>query len=228
MATETLYKYEMHIHTSPCSGGGSDIRDHIDELRRKGYSGMVVTNHFYHGDSRIDRSLPWEAFVDAYRQDYLYGLAYAQTIDFDLLFGIEESVGDGREILIYGIEADLLSSHPELKDADIKTFVDVVHSAGGLVYQAHPYRDRFYISKPYPLDCLDILDGIEVYNACNESAWNESAEKLAIELGLACVAGSDGHSIETAGHSGILTKERIRTNSDLVRILKSGDYDIIK
>ena len=33
--TNPLYKYEMHIHTSPCSGGGSDIRDHIDTLIQK-------------------------------------------------------------------------------------------------------------------------------------------------------------------------------------------------
>ena len=54
-----IYKYEMHVHTCPCSGGGKDIREHIDDLIAKGYSGMVVTNHFYAGDNRIDRELPW-------------------------------------------------------------------------------------------------------------------------------------------------------------------------
>ena len=85
MKENGIYKYEMHVHTSPCSGGGRDIRDHIDDLMEKGYSGMVVTNHFYRGDNRIDRELPWEEFVDAYRQDYLYGLEYANEVDFDLL-----------------------------------------------------------------------------------------------------------------------------------------------
>ena len=27
---------------------------------------MVVTNHFYLGDRRIDRDLPWEKFVEEY------------------------------------------------------------------------------------------------------------------------------------------------------------------
>ena len=228
MNDEKIYKYEMHIHTSPCSGAGSDIRGHIDALIEKGFCGMVVTNHFYCGDTRIDRSLSWEDFVDAYRKDYLYGLEYARQVDFDLLFGLEEHVGNGQEILIYGITPDLIASHPELRSGDVETYLEVAHAAGGLVYQAHPYRDRFYIKCPFPLPCLDRLDGIEVYNASNQPEANEQAQKLADELGLACVAGSDGHSLQSGGRAGIATKERLRSNDDLLRILRSGDYTIIK
>ena len=220
------YKYEMHVHTCPCSGGGNDIREHIDDLIAKGYTGMVVTNHFYAGDNRIDRKLPWEEFVDAYRQDYLYGLEYAQTVDFDLLFGLEENVGYGREILLYGITPELIESHPELKRASAEKYAEVVHAAGGLVYQAHPYRARDYIRNPFPLECLDLLDGIEVYNAGNEPEWTETARIFAEEKGLACIAGSDGHKIGTAGRAGIVTKERIRSNDDIVRVLKNKEYEI--
>ncbi len=228
MSEQKLYKYEMHIHTDPCSGGGSPICDHIDALIAKGYSGMVVTNHFYFGDTRIDRNLPWAEFVDAYRQDYLYGLAYARTLDFDLLFGLEEHVGYGQEVLMYGITPELIEAHPELKMASADKYAEVVHAAGGLIYQAHPYRDRAYIPRPYPLECLDRLDGIEVYNAGNFPEWNESARRLADERGLACVSGSDGHSTETAGRAGIAVKERIRTNEDLIRVLKSGEYALLQ
>jgi len=221
-----IYKYEMHIHTSPCSGGGADICEHIDNLRNKGYSGMVVTNHFYNGDNRIDKNLPWEEFVDAYRKDYIYGLEYAKKVDFDLLFGLEEHIGNGQEILIYGITAEQIAAHSELKAASAEIYADVVHSLGGLVYQAHPYRDRWYISSPYPLDCLDKLDGIEVYNAANKPEWNERAQHFAKERGLAGIAGSDGHSTASAGFAGIATSERIRNNEKLVRILKNGDYII--
>lgn len=228
MEKDYAYKYEMHIHTCPCSGGGEDIRAHIDDLIAKGYSGMVVTNHFYYGDTRIDRELSWEKFVDAYWQDYLYGLEYAQSKDFDLMFGLEEHVGDGQEILIYGITADLIAAHPELKRATAEKYVEIVHAAGGLVYQAHPYRNRWYINCPFPLDCLDKLDGIEVYNAANEPAWNVQAEELANKLGLACVGGSDAHGIGTAGRSGIAAKERIRNNAALVKVLKSGAYIVLR
>ena len=73
-----------------------------------------------------------------------------------------------------------------------------------------------------------MLDGIEVYNAANEQEWNESARELAEKLGLACVAGSDGHKIGTAGRAGIATRKRIKNNGDLVRILKSMEYIILR
>ena len=222
-----MYKYEMHSHSVP-STGGCDIRAHIDSLIKKGFSGMVITNHFISGGTAVDRSLPWESFVDVYRQDYLYGLEYAKKLDFDLLFGLEEHVGGGREILLYGITPDLIEAHPELKMASAEKYAEVVHEAGGLVYQAHPYRARDYIANPTPLECIHALDGIEVFNATNEPLWNKQAERFAEEHGLSCVAGSDAHGIGTGGFGGIDTNERIRNNDDLVRILKSGNYRIIK
>lgn len=86
-----MFKYEMHIHSSPCSGGGDDIRNHIAALLEKGFSGMVITNHFIRGDTRIDRLLPWKDFVDQYRKDFETGKRIAEDCDFDLLFGIEVS-----------------------------------------------------------------------------------------------------------------------------------------
>lgn len=221
-----MFQYDMHVHTCPCSGGGSDIRKHIDALIEKGFAGMVVTNHFYYGDNRIDRKLPWDRFVDAYRQDYLYGLSYARERDFDLLFGVEEHVGDGREILIYGVTPDFLSAHPELKMASAEAYAEAVHAAGGMVFQSHPYRASRYVRKPFPLECLNVMDGIEVYNQANDPAWNESAKALAEKEGFLVVAGSDAHDTDAA-RAGIAANERIRTNEDLVRILKSGAYTVV-
>ena len=227
MNNEKIYKYEMHVHTT-LSGGGAPIREHIDALIEKGYQGMVVTNHFYSGDNRVDKSLSWEDFVGIYRRDFLNGLEYARGRDFDLLFGIEEHVENGQEILIYGITPYLLETHPELKTADAEKYCEVVHAVGGLVYQAHPYRAWDYITRPFPLECLDKLDGIEVYNAANLPEWNEMAEKLSRERGLNCIGGSDGHSTNSVGRSGISVKKRIKTNAALVEILKNGEYTIIK
>lgn len=223
-----MYKYEMHIHSCPCSNGGDDIIDHIDTLISKGYAGMVITNHFYHGDTGISRSLPWSEFVGYFRDDFERGQKYAKAHDFDLLFGIEEGVGYGKEILIYGITPEFLESNPCLRDAGTKEYVRLVHEAGGVVFQAHPYRDRFYITDPGPIDELDILDGIEVYNAGNTDEDNAKATVLAKEKGLRCTAGSDGHSTGSAGRAGIITYARIRTNKDLAYTLKSGNCEIYR
>ena len=170
-----MYRYEMHIHTFPCSGGGDEIENHIRTLIAKGYSGMVITNHFIFGDTRIDRSLPWDEFVEAYREDYIRGKRLADELDFDLLFGIEEHIGSGREILIYGITPEMLIQNPQLRYAGVREYADAVHKVGGMVFQAHPYRDRYYITEPGPLDELETLDGIEVFNASNKPEENEKA-----------------------------------------------------
>lgn len=221
-----MFKYEMHIHSSPCSGGGDDIRRQIDKLIGLGYTGMVITNHFFCGDTRIDRSLPWREFVDAYRQDYLKGKEYADTKDFDLFFGIEEHVGNGREVLIYGITPNLLEEHPELARGEVKDYIRLVHGAGGLLFQAHPYRERYYILQPGPLECIDELDGIEVYNASNKPRENERARELARNMGLQVTAGSDGHHVDSCGKAGIVTYVRPRNDTEFIEILKSGDYEI--
>ena len=98
-----MYLFELHAHTLPCSGGGGEMDKHIDELIRRGFSGLVITNHFYRGDTKIDSSLPWEEFVSFYEKDFEDGKKYAKNKDFDLLFGVEEHISDGREALIYGI-----------------------------------------------------------------------------------------------------------------------------
>ncbi|MBQ7821620.1 MAG: PHP domain-containing protein [Clostridia bacterium] len=220
-----MYKYEMHIHSKPCSGGGADIEEHMEALRDKGYSGMVITNHFYNGDTRIDRALPWNEFCDAYREDYERGKAYSKKYDFDLLFGIEENVGSGKEILIYGITPDFLYNE-KLKHATVSEYVELVHKLGGLVFQAHPYRNRQYITAPGPLDELALLDGIEVFNASNTPEDNEKARELAEKLSLRCTVGSDGHSAASGGRTAIVSKQRIRTEQELANILKSGDYEL--
>lgn len=223
-----MYRYEMHIHSEPCSGGGDDIRRQIDVLIKRGYTGMVITNHFYYGDTRVDRALPWEEFVDAYRQDYLRGLEYAREKDFDLFFGIEEHVGDGLEVLCYGITPELLAAHPELRMHRVEDYIRIVHEAGGLIFQAHPYRDRYYITKPGPLPCLDELDGIEVYNAANTPEANERARKLATERGLRCTAGSDGHHRSSCGYGGVEFYERPRNYAEFIEMLRSGSYEIYR
>ena len=222
-----MFKYEMHTHSRP-SGGGDDIVNHIETLRKKGFSGMVITNHFFRGDTKVDRTLNWAEFIDAYREDYEKGKKIAKLYDFDLLFGIEEHIGDGREVLVYGITPDFLYTHPEIKRAEINDFVALIHRAGGLVFQAHPFRDRWYIAKPTPLEELPILDGIEVYNAGNHDDENAKAQEFAMGKNYRLIAGSDAHSLKDTGRAGIISNVRLRTEKELVTCLKTGNYRILK
>ena len=67
------YRYELHLHT--CIGslcGISHGQDYIDYYKKRGYQGIFVTDHFFLGNTAIDRALPWTEWVDAYCEGYSY------------------------------------------------------------------------------------------------------------------------------------------------------------
>ena len=95
------------------------------------------------------------------------------------------------------------------------------------MFQAHPFRDRWYISDPGPIDDIRLIDGIEVFNFGNINDENEKAKEFAEENGLRTIAGSDAHGPLDAGRTGILSPVRIRTEKELVSVLISGNYKLI-
>ena len=62
-----FYKYDTHVHDSECSlCGASKPEEMVDAYAKAGYDGFFFTNHFFLGNTAIDRSLPWNEFVLAY------------------------------------------------------------------------------------------------------------------------------------------------------------------
>ena len=143
-----MYLYEMHQHTAACSAcSAADPEQVVRALAADGFSGVVLTEHFYHGNTAVRRDRPWERFVRAYEESFLRMKAIGERLGLDVLFGIEEGVGSGKEVLLYGIRPQLLYDHPELaaemtEDEYLPLLSSVVHEAGGLVFQAHPFRVR--------------------------------------------------------------------------------------
>ncbi len=226
---EYKYKYQLHTHTSPCSRCGvMKPTEMCRALYEKGYAGAVITNHFIGGNSGIDRSLSWAEFVKAYEDDYIASKNAAEEYGLDIIFGIEEHISHGLEILCYGITPALLYAHSELREHKLDDYFRVLHEAGALVIQAHPYRVRGYITNPGPLP-LDMIDGVEVYNAANPCAENALAEEFAAQNPhLILTSGADAHTTGTIGCGGIAARTRIRDEKELVAVLKSGDYKLMK
>ena len=70
---------------------------------------------------------------------------------------------------------------------------------------------------------------MEVFNGKAEKEANENSEKWANEINTPIkTSGSDCHRESGVGLGGITTKEPIKTNDDLLRILKNGDFKLIK
>ena len=224
-----MYKYQMHIHTSPCSlCSVMSPRELCKALKENGYQGAVLTNHFFHGNTGVDRALPWEEFVRAYEKDYLECVEAAKEYDLDIIFGIEEAVVPGLEILCYGITPRVLYENPELKECSVDEWTKIMRQNGVILIQAHPFRIADYIPNPGPLP-IQYYDGVEIYNRGNGS---EEMNQKALEYAeahphLLRTASADAHWTEVVPFGGITVKSRIRTEKELASVLKSRDYGLI-
>ncbi len=224
-----MFKYETHCHT--CEGSAcaySTAREMVQAYKKAGYAGIIFTNHFIKGNTSVPLDLDWNKRMQMYYDAYLEAKDEGEKIDFDVFFGIEHAYGKGKEILIYGIDLEFLQSHPELQDADIETYSQLVHDAGGLMIHAHPHRKRIYI-KEGVAPRYDVCDGIEVYNACDDSESNQSAMNAAIRLDMIMFAGGDIHKDHDRriGMAGIVVEERIKTNEKLIETLKNKRFKLV-
>ncbi len=223
------YKYQLHTHTLPCSKcAAMTTNELVAALYKGGYSGCVLTNHFYGGNTGIDRNLPWNEFVAQYESDYLECQKNAQKYDLDIIFGIEEYLFDGLEILCYGITPQFLYDHPELQnDHSLETWSEALHNFDALCIQAHPFRNRIYITNPRLLP-TEYINGVEVFNACNKSKENNKAKEISLMYPeWILVSGADAHTPELACCAGIETNVRIKDEKSLVNVLKSKDYKLL-
>lgn len=222
------FKYQLHCHTSPCSHcADMSPKEFAESLARSGYSGACITNHFFNGNSGIDRNLPWNDFVKAYEDDRLECQRYAKQLGIDILFGIEEGVGGGLEILCYGLTPDMLYAHPELRERNAELWYKTLSPLGVLIIQAHPFREKDYISTPGVLP-LNLIDGIEVYNGGHNPRFNLTAAEFAkTHPNLILTSGADAHIASKTVLGGIAADERITTPEKLVEVLKSGSYSLI-
>ena len=226
--TVIMYKYEMHLHsslTSKCAT--SDSVEYVKRAVETGFAGMVLTNHFYRGNSAIDKSIPWCDFVEFYKRDWENAKEEGDKQDIDVIFGMEEGYGNGKECLIYGLTPKDFSEcgdFPKMPIAEISAFV---RSKGGFIACAHPFRNRGYITNPDLEPCAEYFDGVEVYNRGNSPEENIKAMEFAKKNNLICIGGGDTHSTSGFGAAGIILPQRVSGGKELVEMLKARKARLI-
>ncbi len=172
------YKYDTHCHTSEVSWcANSTAKEMVRAYHEAGYKGMVITDHFINGFTRVDRSKPWEVQVEQHCLGYELAKEEADRIgDFDVFFGWEYS-DDGTEFLTYGLDKTFLLKHPEMLSWSIETYIRKIIDHGGFLIQAHPFRNRDYIKciRLYP----DRVGGFEVVNSANVKCGRQIDDEMA-------------------------------------------------
>ena len=224
-----LYRYETHCHCSQCSACSvSSSMDLVRAYHAAGYAGLVLTDHFIFGNTAVDRSMSWKSRMRCYYEAYLQAKIAAEGLDFDVIFGIEHAYGDGKEVLIYGIDLPFLLANPDIPQLNLDELTARVHAYGGIVVQAHPYRNRSYVNMAVQ-PRADLVDGIEVYNVWNKPGEDKQALALSRQKPFILTSGGDIHvaTDEKIGMAGIALPYRVHDEKELVAALKRGDHQYI-
>ena len=81
--------YETHSHTSQASKCGKvQGRDYIEYMQKQGFDGMIITDHFFNGNSAVPADLSWKERVEMYVSGYEDAKKASTGTKFNVMFGI--------------------------------------------------------------------------------------------------------------------------------------------
>ena len=222
------YLYETHLHT--CQGsacGATPGREYPKRFQDLGYDGIFVTDHFFQGNCAAPRTGKWADRVDAYMAGYYDALEAGGKIGFKVFFGIEQNYR-GDEYLLYGIDRDFLLVHEDIESWPREKLFSEVRAWGGCAVQAHPFRERGYISMiHFQLTGLDAVEGINMGNHPHEDVC---ALKYAKWLQLPAAGGSDIHNVKNAEAErlcAVAFETPLADGQDYARRLRSGEQPLL-
>ncbi len=187
-----MKRYDLHVHTTH-SDGISSVEEVLKKAEEVGLTGIAITDH-----------------------DTVAGIEEAKKIakklDLEFIPGVEITTQYG-DLLALNVE--------EVVKGEIMEIIDKIHELGGIVAIAHPFVGNF------PVMLKDIahvlrIDAIEVYNAMTPFEANMQAFKLAKELKLPGIAGSDAHDSEFVGKAFTICDD----NLDIISAIKKGRVEV--
>lgn len=202
------YKYETHMHTSAASACGVHSgQEMVQYYHRLGYAGVVVTDHFFNGNTCIPSTLPWDKRIHAFCKGYRDAKAEGEKLGLSVFLGLEFN-NQGTEFLIYGLTEEWLMEHPEIMKLSIEDALAFFRENGAYIIHCHPFRRAFYIPKVRVFP--NLVDAVEVWNMGNSDVrFNHDAMRYAEKEKLPKTAGGDCHWVE-GKTSGIVVPEKAR------------------
>lgn len=216
-----LFKYETHLHTSETSACAYDTAaDMVNAYAGAGYQGIVVTDHFFNGNTTVPAHLPWEHRVDLFCRGYENAKAEGDKCGLQVFFGWEYGY-DHTDLLTYGLDREFLLQHPDILTLRIEDYAAQVHRHGGFITHAHPFREAFYISKIRLFPA--IVDAVEVINASHTNpSYNAKALQYAKENNLLCMSGSDSHAVGQLFGGGVAFDRKMDSIEDLIGTVRAN------
>ncbi|SKC47700.1 PHP-associated domain-containing protein [Maledivibacter halophilus] len=188
---------DLHFHTmqySPCSH--IDMEEGIKRAKAIGLDGICITDHDNNEGTK-------------------YAKEFGRKYDLIVISGVEILTYEG-DILCFGID-----KLPE-KKLHAQELVDLINKCGGATISAHPFRNngRGLGDK---IKNLKGLSAIEIFNGNTSEENNLKASKLASELNIPFVGGSDAHKLQNIGKYATKFFRNVTNEKDLIMAIRRGD-----
>ena len=219
------YRYDLHVHTcevSACARSKAD--DMAVFYKEQGFAGIVITNHFFNGNTTVPRdgSISWEEMVDRYYSGYEIAKAKGDEIGLDVFFGWECSFyGGSADIVTLGLDKDWLYAHPNVHKTEPVPYFNLVHSSGGFLVHAHPFLQSAYSTGFHLFPYFE--DAVEIANAGKTDFANARAKEYAENFDLPVTGGSDSHSTGCGKLCGIELDRRAESITDIINAVRSRE-----
>ena len=224
MRDKKMFKTELHCHSKDVSACARvDVETIVKRYLENGYSTIVLTNHFNEGTYYHHNSKSWNEFIDVYVNGYKK-LVECANGRLNVLFGMELRFSDNiNDYLVFGITEEFVRNNEFFYNLNPEKFHNIAKENNMLFIQAHPFRHNMTIVNEKH------LDGIEVFNGhMGHNSNNDIAEIWADKYNLIKTSGTDFHYPDVPINAGIITKDEIKDMDSLVKILKNGEYELIK
>ena len=218
-----MFKLETHCHTSEVSGCSRlPAVQLVTQLKRSGYGGAVITDHFHHGyfDSLTGS---WTQKIDCFLSGYRAACEAGAQAGLHIYCGLEfRTTTSDNDYLLFGAAPELLYSTPELHRYTIPQLRALADREGLLLVQAHPFRTGLTREDPA------LLDGVEVFNG-NPRHDSHNALTLAFAQAhphLIRTSGSDYHQPQDLARGGIVADAE--SPESLIQCLREGRFERIE
>ena len=217
-------KIDLHVHSSEMSLCAVQNNEQtVRAYAEAGYDAIVLTNHFDPGTCHVMKQNGLADYYAAHKACGEAAAALGRQYGLLVLYGCELRVRQNiNDYLVYGAPDSLFSDLDALFAMDNAALKARADADGFLLYQAHPFRVHMTIVQPQLLHGIEIKNGAPVHDSNNAIA-REWAEKY----GLKSIAGSDCHSREGVGITGIETEAAVTDMSSLVQVLRDENYRIL-
>lgn len=204
---------DLHTHSEKSEDSRAPVEAYLNWIKLRHHErpldGIVLTEH-----RQFDRDSDYRALEDK------FGIMVLKASEVETEYG---------HVLVFGVNDEIVRrfdfANVRLQAQEL---IDGVAELGGVAVPCHPGRPNIGLCEHYEKrPPLEHVIAVELLNGGSRKGENERTQELVRKFGYRTVGGSDSHLVSLIGLCATRFEAAVRTIDDLVRELKTGQYEAV-